>query len=302
MNIDNENKDLEEDTEDKEPIAGDDDADDADPAIVQEAKNMGWRPKEEFNGDPADWRSADEFVRRGREIQPILQSQLKRSMGTIADLHGKLEKQEAEFSRRISRMEEMGRDALRRQRQQIESQYEGMKRAAAEDGDMDAYNKADAQKAKAISEFDKEAMSKLAPEEDADEGTPSNMTPSQQKTVSSWVRENPWFEGDDVLRAFAIAEHGRLLREIPGLMLEDNLQQVRDTIREKFPEKFGMDNHRSSSVEGGSRAGRKGFKGGKLAERLPREARQAAKEFIEEGLYKDMEEYAKVYFDQPGVE
>ena len=43
-----------------------------DPQIEKEARLFGWVPKEEFRGSETDWVDADVFVKRGKEINPIL--------------------------------------------------------------------------------------------------------------------------------------------------------------------------------------------------------------------------------------
>ena len=41
-------------------------------SVLKEAESQGWVPKEKFRGDENDWVDADTFVKRGREIMPIL--------------------------------------------------------------------------------------------------------------------------------------------------------------------------------------------------------------------------------------
>jgi len=42
------------------------------PQVEKEARIFGWVPKEEFRGSDEDWVDADTFVKRGKEINPIL--------------------------------------------------------------------------------------------------------------------------------------------------------------------------------------------------------------------------------------
>jgi hypothetical protein len=58
-----------------------------DPRIIREAREDGWRPKEEFNGREEDWIDAETFVRRGKEINPLLRKnneKLKRELDESA--------------------------------------------------------------------------------------------------------------------------------------------------------------------------------------------------------------------------
>ena len=50
-------------------------AEDATPQPAEtedKARRLGWVPKEEFKGDPENWRSADEFMARGEQLLPIV--------------------------------------------------------------------------------------------------------------------------------------------------------------------------------------------------------------------------------------
>lgn len=40
--------------------------------LEKEARVFGWVPKEDFRGSEDDWVDADTFVKRGKEINPIL--------------------------------------------------------------------------------------------------------------------------------------------------------------------------------------------------------------------------------------
>ena len=41
-------------------------------ATAKEARMFGWVPREEFRGSDDEWVDADVFVKRGKEINPIL--------------------------------------------------------------------------------------------------------------------------------------------------------------------------------------------------------------------------------------
>lgn len=58
---------------------------DADP-VEELARDMGWRPQDEFKGDPERWRPARDFIKEGREIQRSLSSELKQVRTTVEDM------------------------------------------------------------------------------------------------------------------------------------------------------------------------------------------------------------------------
>jgi hypothetical protein len=92
-----------------DPQAADPNVNDADPNPVEAlASELGWSPKDQFRGNPDDWKPADEFIRAGRDIQRNLSrdiKELKSNVGrivqastatleqTIAEQRAKLETQ-----------------------------------------------------------------------------------------------------------------------------------------------------------------------------------------------------------------
>src|SRR2546425_12464119 len=59
--------------------------------ILDEARTDGWKPKEQFHGPEDQWVDAETFVKRGREINPILRKNNERLQREIADLRQKLD-------------------------------------------------------------------------------------------------------------------------------------------------------------------------------------------------------------------
>src|SRR4030042_4905842 len=68
-----------------------------DPAIEQEARDMGWVPEQEFRGDTSKWRSAEEFVDRGREILPILRKNKEELLKHNRQLKSEIDEMKATF-------------------------------------------------------------------------------------------------------------------------------------------------------------------------------------------------------------
>ena len=56
------------------------------PDIEARARAMGWRPQEEFNGDPAKWKPAEDFVAKGENDLPVLRENMRRMTSTITEL------------------------------------------------------------------------------------------------------------------------------------------------------------------------------------------------------------------------
>ena len=58
--------------------------------VEQAAREMGWRPKEEFRGDTAKWVDAETFVSRGENFIPILRADREKLRGENAEIKSAL--------------------------------------------------------------------------------------------------------------------------------------------------------------------------------------------------------------------
>lgn len=94
-----------------------------------EARAQGWRPKEEFKGNPDAWTDAETFVRRADEVLPLVKKQNANLKREIDDLR--------KMIRKVTRSErEAHSNALAEIRAQMEE--------AVETGDVAAFKKLDA--------------------------------------------------------------------------------------------------------------------------------------------------------------
>lgn len=289
------------------------------PEDIQEATGMGWVPKEKFRGDPNLWRPAKEFVQRGREILPILQKRERGLQDEVRSLKAQMEERDRSFEERTRRLDGMTRVALERQRAQLENAYEAAKRKAVADGDIETYDKLADEGRKAVASFDPEAEAeRYAPKPQAQQQPqiPANI----QSAVQGWIADNRWFDQDEEMREVASFEHGRLLKRMPGLSIEENLEKTLAHVKERFPNKFGSPKPQgqqphSPAVEGGGRQPQISNGRARGWNDLPPEAKGAADKFItRDGLFlpkgadqdnptdKDIQvaraTYAKQYWEQ----
>lgn len=229
--------------------------------IELEAMDQGWRPKEEFQGDPDRFIEAGEFIRRGELFAKIDHQnkeikQVRQTLEQFKSHHANVEK--AAYDRAIA--------DLKRQR----------KEALAE-GDVDRFDALDEQVDKAIDardEFVKQASQ------------PAQQVPTVHPDFAAWAAKNPWYSNDPIMQG-AADRFGKVLAS-QGLSPLEVLKQVETKIKEEFPHKFSNPKRNApSAVESPSARGVSA-----KASYQPNDIeRQVAKNFVRAGLYKTEKEY-----------
>lgn len=247
-----------------------------------EAREMGWVPETEFKGPADKWKPAQQFVEDGERILPIVRSQNKK-------LQEKLEKQEAEFAKRTERLERMTAKTVERMQAQHKAELEAIQTAklkAVEEGDTAEYKKLDKQeKALADVKFDDV------------ETKPTDAQATKEATIAKWQEANAWYGSDEDLTVYAQGYSVKVAHDNPRMSMVDNLKRVDAKLREVFPEKFGGKKPAAwpfAAVDGGGEfpgASKKEGPGSKL----PSEARAMAERDVKAGLYKSVDDWAKVY-------
>jgi len=222
------------------------------------ARRMGWRPQEEFRGDPVRWTDAKTFIERGENELPVLRERYR----TLDDRYGKLQtEQEAtrkevsevrksakemqetllEFRERSKRAEEM---AYSRARTDLESRMA----VAVEQADANGYNRA---KMELDRLNDAERQSMRVPEPPRREDPPQNRTDTAQNraetppgsqtvdpAVEQWVSENQWFTVNRGMAGYATAEFQTLREQRPGVPVRELLDEVRERVKTTWPAAF----------------------------------------------------------------
>jgi hypothetical protein len=192
----------------EENLSNDRPADRQPDAIEQRALEMGWRPKEEFDGDEADFIDAKEFVRRkplfdkiehqSKEIKNV-----RKALEAMSQHYTKV--QEAEYKRALA-------------------QLEAKRAEAVSDADGDAFKQIDTE----IKRVEKEAASiKVAQVEEV---------PEVPQEFQNWTSRNKWYEDVSYMRAFADDLGVKLHKQ--GLSPKEVLVKVEQAVKAEFPNKF----------------------------------------------------------------
>jgi hypothetical protein len=250
------------------------------PEVQHEAESQGWVPKERFRGNESDWVDADTFVKRGREILPILR---KNNENLIKDLQATKD-QLKEFREAAEEFKKFQRESYERKAQEYEGQIREIKESRAQaisDGDGQKVNALDDALDQAKENF-KEAKQSVRDVVSAKEPepTPEAIDPNLQ----AWLDRNTWFGQDKRLTAVVNGVGESLRLELPLLKGQAFLDKLDEVLAEEFPNKFGKKQSPSSRVESGS--GRQSRSGGNAQsyDNLPSEAKSACDRFVKQKL------------------
>ena len=232
-------------------------------AMEQQALAQGWRPKEEFNGDPESFIDAAEFVRRGElfskiEHQSKELKQVRQALEALKDHHSKVK--ETEYKRALASL-----DSARKQ--------------ALADGEHDRFfaleEKIEEVKAEKA-EFDAELKS-----------VPTQDAPQPPQEFVNWVNQNKWYETDKAMRAYADRLGAELATSYPPNTV---LQMVEKEVKKEFSHKFT--NPKSSRPMAVEPAGRGGTKSDSFS--LSSEERDIMRKFVRSGVMTEQEYIAEI--------
>jgi hypothetical protein len=249
-----------------------------------EAKKYGWRPKEEFDRAPEGWVDAERFME-------LPQTHVKMLRDETRDLKAQLERgaQEIEGIRRMSRV------AVDEARKQAEAQYErdlavirAGQRKAVEDMDTERFD-ALAQREAQLRQNAPQAAPVDAPQVDQ----------AEIAKVEAYKRDNEWTQNPIIWGQVMSAIDNS--PEVMALPADKQIEYADKMVRQSYPHLFAAPEPKPAAVQrvdgGGLGLGAKRSKG---ANDLPSEAAKIGKEFVEEGIFKSLDDYAKQYFAQGG--
>lgn len=162
--------------------------------VQAEAREIGWRPKEEFKGDPSLWVDADEFLRRGQTVLPLVKAENRR-------LHDKTDAMAREIQRLTTvvaeQMQSMGEfrefaaqqlaDKLAEQKRQINTKLREARREE-DDALVETLEEQLEENAEARDKLKKTAAA--APTAPA-----APQTVQETPEYIAWAKANPWFNG-----------------------------------------------------------------------------------------------------------
>lgn len=231
---------------------------------VEQAQAMGWRPKEEWAGDPEDFVEAKEYVQRKSFFDKI---------STISKENKELKETLDKFKDHYSKVEEHARKAAL-------AELKSRKKAALEEGDADAVVEID----EAIADFKIQEKQQEAQKE-AESKTSQGDAPPE---LVQWRSRNSWFGQDPEMttQANALAMGYKAM----GMAPIDILDKVEKDIKKAFKEKFTNPNKAKATAVESAAAGAKSTASAGRFQPSDEERKIAAK-FVKSGLFKTADDY-----------
>ena len=216
---------------------------------------MGWKPKEEYQGDDQKWVEAKEFVER----KPIYER-----------IH-KLEQTNKRLSQTVHEFTDHVQKAEKAAYQKAMSDLESQKAYAVES--------ADTQKVKEIDHQIQDLRS-----------NPPSDREALHPAIETFVETNQDWWANEEMQDYAISRHNRILSQ-GNVDMETSLDKVMSDVKNRFPDHFHNGNRdRPASVEGGRRGGRGKNKKFTPSDLSPHQ-KSVGERWVRSGALKSLQEY-----------
>jgi hypothetical protein len=271
--------------------SADQDSQAANQQTEKEARLFGWVPKEEFRGSEDDWVDADVFVKRGKEINPILRKNNELLMKKLDEKAKEIDSIKAS----VEEFKKFQKESFERKTAEYEvqiAQLKSQKREAIAEGNGDLVVDIDDQ-IDSLKEAQREAKeaAKAKPEPEQ----PAQVSIPDDPELQGWLNKNTWFGNDIEMTELANTLGSSVRKQFPHLTSRAFLEKLDDKIREYMPNKFLGNKAKGSAVDSSGSVRGSGSSGKKSYDNLPDDAKQACDRFIKNGWIKSKQEYVDSY-------
>lgn len=240
----------------------------ATPEQVAEASSIGWRPMEQFRGNPDNWVDADVYLERGKEVLPLLKANNKRLENDLAATKQANDRLAAEIAELRGSMNEFAEFSHQQLKEKLEEQRVSLKRQIRE-----AKREDDDSRVEELEEQldeNEEARAALKPPAKKEAQTP----PPEPPEFKAWKETNPWFGADPVKTKMAETFAIRVAAE--GKKGQAFYDGVDELMREAYPQRKAADKTEDGRPGGGGGEG--GSSNDSSFNALPAEAKAYAKQ------------------------
>ena len=256
--------------------------------LEKEARVFGWVPKEEFRGSEDDWVDADTFVKRGKEINPILRKNNELLMKRLDEKAREIDT----IKKDVEEFKKFQKESFDKKKVELEAEIialKSQKRTAIAEGNGDLVVDLD-DRIDELKEAQREAKAESKAPPPQAEPTPVAVDPE----ISAWLDRNKWFGQDTELTEMSNALGANVRKQFPHLTGREFLDKIDEKLAEYFPEKF-MKKPKVNSVDSSGSVRSSGSSGKKSYDNLPPEAKTACDRFIKNGWIKSKQEYVDNY-------
>ncbi len=174
--------------------------------VEARAREMGWKPKEEFELDPARWVDAETYVKRGEDVLPLLRANNRKLSEDVVSLRMQLK----ENQQAIQDLKDFNTDIAKNNAKAREAKLLDSIKEAKTSGDVDT----EVQLTSQLTDLKAEIKIAEATKPAAKATEQPAVTPEQKQ----WLADNPWFGSDKRKTgyAFGIAEELRAQGIVAG--------------------------------------------------------------------------------------
>lgn len=244
-----------------------------------EARSFGWVPQDEYKGNQEDWKDADTFLRRGKEINGFLRKDMEK-------VNAKLSQRDAELAEIRETVEEFRKyhnetearaykkalDDLKKQKVEAIEQGDGV-RVVEIDDEIDKYKEA------------QKPIDKPKPKADSN---------NYDAEYVEWATSNTWYVTSPELKQLAELFGQEITAKSPEKKGKAFLDEVTQKVKEAAPEFFENPARRNGVVSTSSDGRNPGTKTKKSYNDLPAEAKAACDKFVKQKLM-TQEQYVSEY-------
>lgn len=245
----------------------------------EQARKYGWRPKEEFDLEPEGWVDADRFLEFPQTQNKMLRDEMKELRASVEAKDQEIQKVQQGAIEATRKIDGLVQDGVQRELDRLREE----KRAAVEAADTEQYQILEEREQKVIA-------------------AQGGNKPQADPAVLAYKADpkNTWAQNPVLWNQAA-----QIVQSNPAVLSQPAVEQVKyaeEQIRMMYPAYFKEEGASAApqrttpKVDAGGMGGV--FKTGTSAADLPPEALKAGKDFVSEGVFKSMEDYAKAYFSE----
>lgn len=206
----------------------------SDEEAESKARSLGWRPKDEFNGDDDKFTDAKTFLDKANTNIPMLRENARK----IEQKNSRLEEQIKAMNEKLQALTKRADEADRLGYERAIREIEARQRKAVENGDVDEWDNLQKQK----------------------QSLNTNQTPPAQNqgidindqiAIQVFESQNPWFKKDEDLNQDMVGFIMAIKSKNPDLPLSEVIERAKERTIKANPDKFTeRKNEVLSSTEG----------------------------------------------------